>query len=227
MRILITGVNQPLGGLTASALRQEHELRLTGASPRPLVHSLSELPYFPADLRVPEQVEPLVEGMDAVLHLAPYGSASSADPRTEGGLLDLVARGTYVLEHACVKAGVGRVVLASRLELLDAYPPEYVINEQWRPRPKAEAASLAPYLAELTLREFARQEPLVTVCLRFGRIGEVGLAPQDAVEAIRKALTMDLTGRNRRWWLFHVSGDPRFPSTAAEGAPLEFSRRAG
>ena len=52
MRILITGADQPLGGLAAAALRRDHELRLTG-SQAAAPAGLEALPYTAADLREP------------------------------------------------------------------------------------------------------------------------------------------------------------------------------
>ena len=101
-----------------------------------------------------------------------------------------------------------------------------MVDENWKPMPDATAASLGPYLAELALREFVRAEEMAGVCLRFGDLG-VGPAdttPEDAASAIGKALTMDLTGRKYRWWLYHVCSTDRYPLGQAAGRPLCFER---
>jgi hypothetical protein len=51
-----------------------------------------------------------------------------------------------------------------------------------KPLPQTDAASLVPYLAELTVREFVRAENVVGVCLRFGPLGNDpdGTTPGDA-----------------------------------------------
>ena len=228
MRILITGADQPLGGLAARALMGEHEVHLTGtqaATPA----GLEALPYTPADLREPDQVAPLVEGIDAVAHLALHPRMVTPDAAAEKLALDVSARGIFVLLHAALAARVGRVVLASRLDLMAAYPENYVVDENWKPLPEATAASLAPYLAELALREFVRAEEMVGICLRFGDLGSgpAETTPEDAASAIRKALTMDLTGRKYRWWLYHLCSTDRYPLGAAAGNPLCFERGGG
>lgn len=229
MRILITGADQALGQRAAEGLRQKHSLRLTGVQAEALPHRVG-LEYSPADLREPAQVEPLVAGIDAIVHLAVFERATPADAAGEKELLDWAARGTYVLLHAALNAGVSRVVLASRLDLLAAYPPEYVVDETWRPHPRADAASLAPYLAELTLREFVRAEDLMGVCLRLGELGQApdGTTPEDALAAIERALEMDLeTGTERRkyrWWLYHICSSDRYPLGAAAQPPFSFTR---
>jgi nucleoside-diphosphate-sugar epimerase len=225
MRILITGADQPLGALAARALRGEHEVRLTGAQaagPK----GLEDLVYTPADLREPAQVAPLVDGIDAVAHLALHAPIVTPDLAAERQTLDVSARGIFVLIHAALEAGVRRVVMVSRLDLMDAYPESSLVDETWRPRPAATAAQLAPYLAELTLREFVRAEEIVGVCLRMGDLGSgpADTTPEDAVAAIEKALTMDPARRKYRWLLYHIGSTDRYPLGAAAGPPLGFSR---
>lgn len=225
MRVLITGVDQPLGAVTAAALSRRHELRLTGAGPH-ATFEVGGLEYRPADLRDPEQVRPLVEGIDAIAHLALHEPQATPDAAAEAEVLDVASRGTYVLLQEAVKAGVPRIVLASRLDLLAAYPAEYVVDENWQPQPEANASSLAPYLAELTVREFARAEAIVGVCLRLGGLERdpAGTSPEDATAAIEKALIMDLGDRKYRWWLYHICSTDRYRLGHAAHPPLSFTR---
>jgi nucleoside-diphosphate-sugar epimerase len=225
MRILITGADQPLGDLAANTLSAKHEVRLTGTATR-APDGLAALPYTPADLREPEQVAPLLEGVEAIAHLALHQALPTPDAAAEKQALDVSARGMYVLLHAALAAGVRRVVLASRLDVMAAYPESYLVDENWKPLPEAAAASLAPYLAELTLREFVRAEELVGVCLRFGDLGDgpAETTSADAASAIEKALTMDLEGRKYRWWLYHICSTDRYPLGHAFWQPLSFAR---
>jgi nucleoside-diphosphate-sugar epimerase len=225
MRILITGADQPLGGLAATGLRGDHELRLTG-SRATAPPNLEALPYTAADLREPGEVEPLLQGMDAVAHLALHAPLPTPDPAAEKLALDQAARGTYVLLQAALAARVPRFVLASRLDLMAAYPETYRVDETWKPVPDATAASLAPYLAELTLREFVRAEEMIGVCLRLGDLGSgpADTTPEDAVRALARALTMELESRKYRWWLYHIASGDRYPTGAAAHGPLKFTR---
>jgi nucleoside-diphosphate-sugar epimerase len=228
LRILITGADQPLGELAARAWQGEHELRLTGARPEP-PGTLGTLSYTPADLREPDQVEPLMKGIDAVAHLALHAPFPTPDAAAEKLALDVATRGTYVLLQAALAARVPRVILASRLDLMAAYPEKYIVDENWKPLPAANAASLAPFLAELTLREFVRAEEIVGICLRFGDLGAgpADTTPDDAVRALTLALTMDLEGRKYRWWLYHLGSGDRYPLRAASHGPLRFTRGEG
>ncbi len=228
MRILITGADQPLGLLAARALRGEHQLRLAGSGALAPV-GFDDLPYSPSDLREPEQAERLVERVDAILHLQPYAVPEITDSESEKQALDVASRGTFVLLHAALKAGVQRVVMASRLELMAAYPESHLVDETWKAMPDATAASLSPFLAELTLREFVRAESLLGICLRLGELGNgrEGTTPADAVRALQSALTMDVEGRKYRWWLYHIGSTDRFPLGTAAHAPLNFARTGG
>jgi nucleoside-diphosphate-sugar epimerase len=229
MRILITGADQPLGSLAAAALRSDHEVWLTGSGAL-VPAGFQDLPYTPADLREPDAAAALLEaapgGIEAVAHLQPHERVETPNAEAEKEALDIAARGTFVLLHAALKAGVRRVVLASRLDVMAGYPEGYLVDETWKPLPDAAAAALAPYLAELTLREFVRAEPLVGICLRLGELGSdpAGTTPEDAARAIRSALTMDLSGRHYRWWLYHICSTDRYRLGAAAGPPLHFTR---
>ncbi len=225
MRILITGADTPLGGVVARALQGEHDLRLTGAQALAPA-GLEVLPYTPADLRDPPQVAPLVAGVEAVAHLALHALPATPDAAAEKQALDGAARGMYVLLHAALATGVRRVVLASRLDLMAAYPEEYLVDETWKPLPDTSASQLSLYVAELTLREFVRAEAITGVCLRLGDLGAgpAGTTPEDAVRAITRALTMDLDGHKYRWWLYHICSTDRYRLGAAGGGPLQFRR---
>src|SRR5438067_4155095 len=150
MKILITGAHQTLGQRAAKTLQARHELRLTGEAARPPA-GLEALPYAGADLREAEQVAPLVEGIDAVAHLALHAPRAARAVIPEKQLLDTGARSTYLLLREGLAAGVRRVVLASHLDLMTAYDAQCVVDETWKPLPDPDAASLALYMAELTL----------------------------------------------------------------------------
>ena len=216
--VLVTGAGSPLGQAVAEALGGAG-YAVTAAGD---------------DLTDPAAVAPLLEGVRAVVHLAPLSLPQTMPPDAPAEILDAAARGTHVLLKAAVERGVGRVVLGSTLAVLDAYPDDLEVTEAWRPRPRPDPAELAPYLAELTAREFTRDvqldDPPRIVCLRFGRLvaGEAAAAVAgdqralplaDAVRAVQRALAvLDESGRQRghRWQLYHIAAlDPAARYTAA------------
>jgi nucleoside-diphosphate-sugar epimerase len=202
MRILITGPHTDLGQALAERLSPDHEVVLAPAAD---------------DLMRPESAAPLLQGVEAVAHLAEYEPGQPSSPPAEGDLLERAARGTFVLAHEALKAGVGRIVVASRLELMTDHPAECVADESWRPHPRTDAASLAPWMAELTLREFARAEALHGIALR---MSPALTRPEHALAALERALTMELPERGYRWRLYHIDSTGRFPAAEAGKAPL-------
>src|ERR671939_692607 len=118
MKIVITGGRNPLGERLARALGAQHEVSVAPAG----------------HLRDEAFATQIMQGADALVHLAPLfpdlpGDASARE------VLDLATRGTYVLMHAAIAAGMRRVVVGSSLRLLDAYPSSWRVNEAWAPHP--------------------------------------------------------------------------------------------
>jgi nucleoside-diphosphate-sugar epimerase len=224
MRVLVTGGDLEECAELIRRLATRHELTLTGfgSSAAP---GLERFSYTQADLREPEQVEPLIQGAEALVRLDVLPRAEAFTPPEEKELLDRAARGMFTLLHQSLKAGVARVVLASRLELVATYGPSCYVDETWQPQPGTDAASLAPFVAELTLREFVRAEDLLGICLRFGPLGDApdGTTLADALPALDRALTFDLGETRYRWRLYQVCSTDRFPLGAAAQAPFSFS----
>ena len=196
--ILVTGGTHPIAAAAGQALRDAgHEVRTAGH-----------------DLLDPAAVASLVQGVGAIVHLAPLAIAAAARGDS-GEPLDAAARGTHVLCKAALEAGVDYVIQGSTLAVMDAYPDELEITEQWRPRPAPEPTHLAPYLAELVAREFTRdvslEQPLHVTCLRFAALGDGpdDLHAEHAAEAIVKALAKHrgraLRSRGHKFALFHVA----------------------
>jgi nucleoside-diphosphate-sugar epimerase len=176
--ILVTGGAHPIAAAAGQALRDAgHEVRTGGH-----------------DLLDPVAVASLVQGVSAIVHLAPLAIADAT--RGESGEpLDVAARGTHVLCKAALDAGITHIVQGSTLAVMDAYADDLEITEQWRPRPAPEPTHLAPYLAELVSREFTRdvslERHLHVICLRFAALGDGpdDLSAARAAEAIVKAVT--------------------------------------
>src|SRR3954447_13668938 len=167
MRILISAGNSPLARKLGVALAHNHSVRLFDRSAsQPAPDGLEFVSGDPCD---PDDVGKALAGVQAILHLAPYlpGRESEADAVST---LDDATRGTFVLANAARQAGVERIILASTLDLFDRLPGYYQVNEVWRPRPTPEISQLAPWLAELSLRENSRRGPFNSICLRFGKI---------------------------------------------------------
>jgi nucleoside-diphosphate-sugar epimerase len=194
MKLVVTGADRPLGALLCRGLAQGREVAPAGAG---------------VDLRSPEQVALLLQGAQALVHALPYDPPMGEGSEAEGEVLDLVARGTYVLVRGACEAGIRRLVLLSRLSLLETYPAQYEVNPAWEPRPRAEGLALAPYMAELVCREIARLGRIEVVCLRLGGLGEE-TSEADALKAVEEALTHERKKREYHWMVHHVASAGRF-----------------
>lgn len=163
----------------------------------------------------------LVRGMDGIV-VAGEALAGESAP----AYLDAMTRKLYNLLMAAYQEGVTRVVYLSTLELMNAYGPDYIVTERWRPRPTPEPRLMGKHLGEYVCREFAREHKLTVVVLRLGNvvsanqvtsdsIDSMWLAQQDLGIAIEGALTAELP----KWTVLHIQGKQagaRFPVGDAE-----------
>ena len=224
MRLLITGGDCRLARAAAAALAPDHAVLLvdTGFTP-PLPGGVETRV---GDLCDPTFAAALVAGVEAVLHLAPIAPASG-DELSE---LESATRGTYQLYRAAAAAGAQRFILGSTLALFDQLPAHWRVNEAWRPRPTPHSTDLRAWLAELCVRELARDLGIPSICLRFGHlVDDADAAAQpfdarwlhltDAVEGIQRALQHTARG----WSIFHIAAaGPRAKVRLAEAAKQPF-----
>ena len=212
MKVLVAGCDRPFGRVVADHLGQAHEVVAVGREGSDGVQEVR--------LSEPEEVRPLVAGMDAVV-CADAFEMGLLEPVSDARTLDDAVRGAYVLLDEAQSAGVVRAIAISTLDLLDDYPDDHVLEETFRPRPRPTPVSLATYLVEQTFREFAREGPIASICLRFGEIDQLeGTPGYLALEAIDRALTMSLEETRYRWFLYHVCESDRYPLRGAKQAPL-------
>ena len=198
MNVAVIGADRPWGALLMDGLGVGFEVVAIGSEDaRDLVG------YRQVDLLERESLDPVLGGVEAVV----YAAASDPTGDSEQVLLDAAARGAYVALTAACAAGIERVVLLSCLDLVRDYPEEYIVDPRWNAIPRAEAESLAPFMAELVGREIARTGQIEVRCLRLGVLGVETMA-EDAVAAVREALIAEREGHH--WSLAHVASSGRF-----------------
>lgn len=222
-RILITSAEHRLASVLADSLSEAHEIRLTSLNAVDSKH-----PFQQSDLGHEEPTDKLVEGIDAIVHVAEPLPGDDMHQQ-----IDHLTRRTYNLLLAAGKAGVQKVVYLSTLELLTAYDEKFVVDEQWRPRPALAGPSLPKHLGEYTCREFARIGVLPIVSLRLGKVvpasemsggsfDPLWVAEEDVAQAVRLAITKgsENTGSSlSRWTVLNISsgsGKARFDSNRAK-----------
>lgn len=218
MRILIAGRQDRLGAALVSGLARRHDVRT--------------LDHAPAAPRDRDATAKAARDCDTII-LAPPFIAPGAPA---GEILDAATRGTYNL---LTQPSASRFILLTSLRILERYPVDWWVAEQWAPRPTTDIDDLAPYLAELVAREVARVKPIQAVALRLGEVVDDQHAKvqpadprwlhvDDALHAVECALNFEppVDGPQTGWWLFHIPGGgphTRFPLGLA-GSP-EFGYR--
>ncbi len=199
MRVLITSAALHLPQKLAESLSGSHEIRLTDSK-----EVSSDLESVRSDLDHGAPTNELVRGIDAIVHSGDADPAASVSDQ-----LDFQMRCTYNLLWAAAEEGVPRFVYISSLRLMDRYDEGLAVTERWKPLPTVDVPVLCYHLGEFVCREFAREGKINVVCLRLGEItpdtssepSPSALYIDDAVQAVEKALTAELSG-----WLdiFHI-----------------------
>lgn len=210
-RLLLTGAAGQIGSVLRGALRGEFdELRL--ADRESLEPAATNEICVRVDLRDFSAVVQLVDGVDAVVHLA-------AIPREAPfpDILDNNIRTTFHVLEAARRCAVRRIVLASTNHVIGMYPVGQRIGPEVPLRPDSfygVGKSCDEALARLYVEKFG----LEIACLRIGsftarpeneRALSTWLSHRDAVELVRRCLTArdlrfaivyGVSANRRTWW---------------------------
>ena len=230
MRILLTGSTSRLGAVLARELDEHHEVRTMDLSPS----ADGPAPTFVGDPRDRELAEQATAGCDVVIHLlaGPADRGPSLLPEgpddTPQEVIDAAARGTYNL---FTTSAAPRFILISTLRHFESYPAHWAVGEEWMPRPTTDTWDLAPFLAEVVVREASRDLPARAIILRLGEVVEDAVAGngdpdprrlhlEDAVQAVERAMVFEpaAPAPPSGLWIFHIVGggkNTRFQLVAA------------
>ena len=223
-RILITSGETELAQVIADHLSRDRNVRLTGLTAVP-----SRFPFTPCQLDHDSATDELVQGMDAIVHVAEPPSGAGEQEQ-----LDHLTRKTYNLLRAAVAAGIDRLLFLSTLELMTGYDEDFLVSERWRPLPTTRPSVLAKHLGEYTCREFAREQKLQVMVLRLGKVVKAAavkgqaadplwVEEREVAQAVAGALDADLSDHAQgvaRWRIFNVQSEfpgSRFPVAGAKG----------
>ena len=207
MRILITGSQSKLGAALVRALSVSHQVRTLDLP----AHANGSPPTIAGDPRDREVAAEATKDQDVIVCLVP----AVGDYPTELDVLDAATRGTYNL--ITTASAATRFILLSSLRPFERYPAEWWVTESWAPRPTTDVADLAPYLAELTVREASRVQPLKAIALRLGEVVDDALVSgkaadprwlhvEDAVQGVERALAFEPADGQptNGWWDLHL-----------------------
>jgi nucleoside-diphosphate-sugar epimerase len=175
-RVVVTGAGGAIGRVVTASLAGRFDLVPTDVR-GPLAH---------LDVTDGAACRAAFAGADAVLHLA-------ADPSPDAGWESLLPRnvvGTHEVAVAAAAVGVRRLVLASSLQAMSAYPADQQVRPDDPPRP-ANLYGATKAWAEAVGAWIAASTPTTVVALRIGFFGE------------RPPSGADATPRNLAAWLSH------------------------
>ncbi len=175
-----------------------------------------------------EALQKTFAGADVLVLALPELQEQTPQERVEEA-----TRRVYLVLQAAQAAAVKACLLVSSLTMFELYDEDFLVDEDWQPRPLDYAHGLGEYLAELVCREFAREKLLRVLGLRFGRIVDrppplpearrLGWVLRgDAIRAL--CATTELLAHPKRealpWWAcVHIGGKcppSRFPTVRAE-----------
>lgn len=159
MRILLTGAAGRIGSLISARLTDRYDWLLTDCKTPVTTHGLL---FVQADIADIEQIRPLCENIDTVIHLAaiPYDS-------TWETLLPSNLIGVHNIFQAALEANCKRVIFASSIQAVDGYPKEMQIQEDIPVAPSTLYGATKVW-GEAVASFYAQQKQLSAICLRLG-----------------------------------------------------------
>jgi nucleoside-diphosphate-sugar epimerase len=174
MRVLMTGAGGQIGSRIHPLLRDRFELRLADVKPinnEPDVHV--------ADIANLHELAPLMEGVDAVMHLAIASGRDFRNRQDEFGAaqLDVNVKGTYNVLEAARRQGVGRDVNASSVMTDFGYPPGRYIAATDPPCADSLYAA-TKYMGEVLGELYSRLHGLSVICWRIGSPVDPAIEPK-------------------------------------------------
>lgn len=159
-RVLITGAAGRIGSFLAQHFAERYALRLSDV--RPPAGAVGS-DFVQADVGDLDAMRRLCEGVDTVVHLA--ADASATAPWEE--LLPRNVIGAYNAFEAAAQAGCRRVVFASSVHAVWAYPREVQVSTEMPTRP-ATLYGATKVWGEGLASHFAEARGISAICLRFG-----------------------------------------------------------
>lgn len=163
-RVLITGAAGRIGTAFRKYYGDRYELRLVDCKP---VDAPGSHESRVADLVSLEAARQACQGIDTIVHLAADPSPSATFYET---LLPLNIQMTYNLFHAAVEQDCRRLVFASSIHAVNAYPLDYQIHPDDPVRP-GDLYGVTKCFGEALCAYYAEREGLSCIPVRIGAFG--------------------------------------------------------
>ncbi|GAB2931005.1 NAD-dependent epimerase/dehydratase family protein [Nonomuraea fastidiosa] len=210
-KVMLTGAAGRVGSVLREPLLRRVR-RLVSVDRVPLTALAAHEEVVRAELGGADDVMPLVEGADAVVHLAGVPDEAPLPDLLEGNVL-----GTHHVLEAARRTGVRRVVLASSNRLTGCYPAAQTVSPAMPPRPDG-LYGVSKVAVEALGRLYADKFGLEVVCLRIGSLEPeptdprhlaTWLSPRDCAGFVWAAVTCPevsflaayaVSANTRRFW---------------------------
>jgi len=189
-RVLITGAAGAIGTALRQGLRGRwRKLRVTDI--RPIADATNNEEAVVADVTDRPAMERMMQGVQAVVHLAGAGGVGDLE-----ALYRTNVRGLFDVFEAARLAGVKRIVFASSNHAHGCYPIEVPVTPAHPPRPDTLYGAFK-VLGEVMLRNYYDRHGIRSVSLRIGtyrplpidqRSLATWLSPADMVQLVEKSL---------------------------------------
>ncbi|MHB1810501.1 MAG: NAD-dependent epimerase/dehydratase family protein [Solirubrobacteraceae bacterium] len=231
-RVLVTGGSGLIGSHVVDALVQDGGTRAIVLDRRPEEASLAgalasgRVQLEDCDLRDEARVCELMEGVDAVIHLAAMLTLESNGAPREALEVNVLA--THAMLEAAVRLKVPRFVFGSSVGIY-GQPPEGLLVDEQGPIGARSLYGAAKYAVELYLRAFHDMFGLSCFALRFGTVygprqhrrGFFPRALYDALEAVDAGRTPRVEGDPQELHDFLYVGDAARAVLLALESPVD------
>jgi uronate dehydrogenase len=205
MRVVVTGAAGNIGRTVSAGLRERgHEIV---ALDQVYAEGVARV-----DVSNTLEMTPLIDGADAVVHLAGYASEGSLQTA-----LHTHVHTTHGVLEAMRRAGVPRIVYASSSHAVGFTPSDGELDVNTRPRPDT-LYGVGKVAAEALCSLYVDRFGLTAACLRIGAFIDrprtrqhlaIWLSPGDATRLVEACLTAPTLGfavvhgvsaNTRGWW---------------------------
>ena len=115
-----------------------------------------------------KNINPLIDKSDILIHFA------KSKISTDSNSLNIYLRNTYNLLFSAIQKGIKKIIFISDLDIFNYYPDNYIINENWHPKPSTKILDLSSHLSEFIVKEYARLFPVKVINLRIPKFFDSG-----------------------------------------------------
>ncbi|WP_090158712.1 NAD(P)-dependent oxidoreductase [Loktanella sp. DSM 29012] len=221
-KIVLTGAAGNLGGVLRAPLAQMCEVLISTDIAPALDGCQPNETYMPADLGRLDQVEPLLEGADMVVHFGAIGDEAPWDEILNSNIV-----GAFTVWEAAYRQGVRRVVYASSIHAVGMHAKTENLDGTERHRPDT-YYGLAKCFAEDLASLYWDKRGIESVCMRIlscqpepanARALGSWLSYPDLIRMVQAAITSPTTGFSVVWG---VSNNDRAPVSNARASFLGY-----